>query len=95
MTFGVYTSPFAGREGNNYYRQLRERLYRELETNLSLRVQDTDSRTHSWFPVGRICICQSSLRLSREGYELEVSKPEAIIKEIDGQMMEPVESLNT
>ena len=95
MTFGVNTSPFAGREGKyTTTRQLRERLYRELETNLSLRVQDTDS-PDTFLVSGRGELHLSVLieTIRREGYELEVSKPEAIIKEIDGQMMEPVESL--
>jgi GTP-binding protein len=95
MTFGVNTSPFAGREGRfSTTRQLRERLYRELETNLSLRVQDTDS-PDTFLVSGRgelhLSIFIETMR--REGYEFEVSKPEAIIKEIDGKLMEPVESL--
>jgi GTP-binding protein len=95
MTFGVNTSPFSGREGRySTTRQLRERLYRELETNLSLRVQDTDS-PDTFLVSGRGELHLSVLieTIRREGYEFEVSKPEAIIKEIDGKMMEPVESL--
>jgi GTP-binding protein len=95
MTFGVNTSPFSGREGRfSTSRQLRERLYRELETNLSLRVVDTD--TPDTFLVsgrGELHLSVMIETMRREGYELEVSKPEAIIKEINGQMMEPVESL--
>jgi GTP-binding protein len=95
MTFGVNTSPFSGREGKySTTRQLRERLYRELETNLSLRVQDTDS-PDTFLVSGRGELHLSILieTMRREGYEFEVSKPEAIIKEINGKLMEPVESL--
>jgi GTP-binding protein len=95
MTFGVNTSPFSGREGRfSTTRQLRDRLYRELETNLSLRVQDTDN-PDTFLVSGRGELHLSILieTMRREGYEFEVSKPEAIIKELDGKMMEPVESL--
>ena len=87
--------PFAGREGRySTTRQLRERLYRELETNLSLRVQDTDS-PDTFLVSGRGELHLSVLieTMRREGYEFEVSKPEAIIKEVNGKLMEPVESL--
>ena len=95
MTFGVNTSPFAGREGRfSTTRQLRERLYKELESNLSLRVQDTDT------PDTSIVKGRGELHLSilietmrREGYEFEVSKPEAITKMVNGKLMEPVEAL--
>jgi GTP-binding protein len=95
MTFGVNTSPFSGREGRfSTTRQLRERLYRELETNLSLRVEDTDS-ADTFLVAGRGELHLSILieTMRREGYEFEVSKPEAIIKDIDGKLMEPVEAL--
>ena len=95
MNFCVNTSPFAGKEGQYCTtRQLRARLYRELETNLSLRVQDGETTD-----VFRVC-GRGELHLSilietmrREGYELAVSKPEAIVKEINGTLMEPVEDL--
>lgn len=95
MTFGVNTSPFAGREGRFCTtRQLRERLYKDLETNLSLRVQDTDS-PDTFLVKGRgelhLAILIETMR--REGYEFEVSKPEAITKVIDGKLVEPVEVL--
>ena len=95
MTFRVNTSPFAGREGRfSTTRQLRERLYRELETNLSLGVQDTDS-PDSFMVKGRgelhLAILIEIMR--REGYEFEVSKPEAITKVVNGTLMEPVENL--
>ena len=95
MMFRVNTSPFAGREGRfSTTRQLRERLYRELETNLSLRVQDTDS-PDSFLVKGRGELHLSILieTMRREGYEFEVSKPEAITKIVNGILMEPVESL--
>jgi GTP-binding protein len=95
MTFGVNTSPSGGREGDFCTtRQLRERLYRELETNLSLRVQDTDS-PDTFLVKGRgelhLAILIETMR--REGYEFEVSKPEAITKIVDGNLVEPVEAL--
>jgi len=95
MTFSINTSPFAGREGRFVTtRQLRERLYRELGTNLSLRVQDAGT-SDSFLVKGRgelhLAILIETIR--REGYELEVSKPEAITKLIDGQLMEPVEAM--
>ncbi|MDD4858884.1 MAG: translational GTPase TypA [Dehalococcoidales bacterium] len=96
MSFAVNTSPFAGREGKlSTTRQIRERLYKELETNLSLRVNDTD-RPDTFLVKGRgelhLAILIETMR--REGYEFEISKPEAIIKEIDGNIMEPVELLS-
>ena len=95
MTFGVNTSPFAGREGSFCTtRQLRERLYKELDTNLSLRVQDTDS-PDTFLVKGRgelhLAILIETMR--REGYEFETSKPEAITEVIDGKLVEPVEVL--
>ncbi|MFC1915529.1 translational GTPase TypA [Chloroflexota bacterium] len=95
MTFGVNTSPFSGREGRFCTtRQLRARLYKELETNLSLRVQDTDS-PDTLLVKGRgelhLAILIETMR--REGYEFEVSKPEAITKMVNGNLVEPVEAL--
>ena len=95
MSFGVNTSPFAGKEGQYCTtRQLRGRLYRELEKNLSLRVQDTNS-ADTFIVKGRgelhLAILIETMR--REGYEFEISKPEAITKMVDGKLMEPVESL--
>lgn len=95
MTFGVNTSPLAGRDGRfSTTRQLRERLYKELETNLSLRVQDTDS-PDTFLVKGRgelhLAILIETMR--REGYEFEVSKPEAITRLVNGKLMEPIETL--
>jgi GTP-binding protein len=95
MMFSVNSSPFAGREGKYCTsRQLRERLYRELETNLSLRVQDTE--TPDVFLVsgkGELHLAILIETMRRQDYEFEISKPEAITKEVDGKVMEPVESL--
>ncbi len=95
MTFGVNTSPSSGREGRFCTtRQLRARLYRELVTNLSLRVEDTDS-PDTFLVKGRGELHLSILieTMRREGYEFEVSRPEAITKMLDGNLVEPVESL--
>ena len=95
MTFGVNSSPFAGREGKYCTsRQLRERLYRELEVNISLRVQDTDS-PDLFLVSGRgelhLAILVETMR--RQDYEFEISRPEAITHEENGKVMEPVEQL--
>ncbi len=95
MTFGVNTSPLGGREGRFCTsRQIRERLYRELETNVSLRVSDTEEA--DVFNVsgrGELHLSILIEVLRREGYELEVSKPEVITKIIDGYIQEPFELL--
>jgi len=95
MMFGVNSSPLAGREGKyGTSRQLRERLYRELETNLSLRVQDTD--TADVFLVsgrGELHLAILIETMRRQDYEFDISKPEVITKEINGVLMEPVEEL--
>ena len=96
MTFGVNTSPFAGREAklSSTSRQLRARLLRELETNVSLRVEDTDS-ADEFLVSGRgelhLAILVETLR--REGYEFAVSRPEVITREIEGKTYEPIEYL--
>ncbi len=96
MTFGVNTSPLAGREGSySTSRKLRERLFTELETNLSLRVHSTNSAEE--FEVsgrGELHLAVLIENMRREGYELQVSKPEAIIAEIDGIKQEPWEHLS-
>ncbi|HJX03592.1 MAG TPA: translational GTPase TypA [Dehalococcoidia bacterium] len=95
MMFGVNSSPFAGREGKySTSRQLGERLYRELEVNLSLHVQNTD--TPDVFLVsgrGELHLAILIENMRRENYEFDVSKPEVITKELDGKVMEPVEAL--
>jgi GTP-binding protein len=95
MTFGVNTSPFAGREGkSSTSRQLRSRLYRELETNVSLRVEDGAS-ADEFIVSGRGELHLSILieTMRREGYELQVSRPEVITHEENGKVVEPVERL--
>jgi len=95
MQFTVNTSPFAGREGSYVTsRNLRERLQKELLTNVSLRVEETDS-TDSFKVLGRGELQLSILieMMRREGYELMVGKPEIVTKRVDGRLMEPVEYL--
>jgi len=95
MTFLVNNSPFAGREGQFVTsRKLRERLFRELDTNVSLRVEETDS-PDSFKVAGRGELHLSILieNMRREGFELQVSKPVVILKKIDGKVHEPVEHL--
>ncbi|MCL0312391.1 translational GTPase TypA [Apilactobacillus sp. TMW 2.2459] len=95
MTFGTNTSPFAGQEGKFVTaRQLEDRLKRELHTDVSLRVEDTDD-PGAWMVSGRGELHLSILieNLRREGYELQVSRPQVIIREIDGQKCEPFESV--
>ncbi len=95
MAFLVNESPFAGQEGKFVTsRQLRERLWRELETNVSLRVEETDS-TDTFMVSGRgelhLGILIETMR--REGYEFAVSRPEVIVRDIDGVPHEPFERL--
>ena len=95
MLFTVNTSPFAGREGQYVTsRNLRDRLAKELLTNVSLRVEDTGS-TDSFKVLGRGELQLSILleMMRREGFELMVGKPEIITKRVDGKLMEPVELL--
>ena len=95
MTFSVNDSPFAGREGKFVTsRQLRERLYKEVLRDVSLRVSDTDS-TDAFKVCGRGEMHLSILieNMRREGYELGVSTPRVLMKEIDGVMCEPMERL--
>lgn len=95
MQFVINNSPFAGREGIFVTsRHLRERLFKEMETNLSLRVEETDS-TDSFKVSGRGELHLSILieTMRREGYEFQVSKPEVITKIIDGKLYEPIEFL--
>ncbi|MBP3820634.1 translational GTPase TypA [bacterium] len=95
MNFSVNDSPFAGQEGKFVTsRQLRKRLYTELEKNVSLRVEDTES-TDCFKVSGRGELHLSILieTMRREGYEFAVSKPEVIFKNINGEQYEPYENL--
>ncbi len=95
MNFIVNNSPFAGREGKYVTsRNIRERLWREMETNLSLKVEETDS-TDSFKVSGRGELHLSILieTMRREGYEFSVSRPRVILKKEDGVTMEPYELL--
>jgi len=95
MNFMVSNSPFAGREGKYVTsRNIRDRLMKELRTNVSLRVEDTDN-TDTFKVSGRGELHLSILieNMRREGFEMSVSKPEVIYREIDGQRCEPMEYL--
>lgn len=95
MTFSVNNSPFAGREGKFVTsRQIKNRLYKELQTDVSLRVEDTDL-TDSFKISGRGELHLSVLieNMRREGYEFQVSKPEVLFKEENGKRLEPIEKV--
>ena len=95
MTFSVNNSPFAGKEGEFITsRHLRDRLFKELDRNVSLRVKETDS-ADAFEVSGRGELHLSILieNMRREGYELTVSRPKVIMKEIDGVKCEPIENL--
>jgi GTP-binding protein len=97
MTFGVNNSPFSGREGTwSTSRKLRERLFDELRTNVSMRVEETDS-ADTFLVSGRgelhLVILIETMR--REGYEFQVSRPEVILREAeDGSLLEPFEEVH-
>ena len=95
MTFSVNDSPFAGQDGKFVTsRHLRERLFRELDSNIALRVEETDS-TESFIVSGRGELHLSVLieNMRREGYEFQVSNPVVIFKTIDGVKCEPIERM--
>ena len=94
MTFSVNSSPFAGKEGKFVTAtKIEERLYKQAESDVSLKIKPNDSE--SWIVSGRGELHLSILieNMRREGYELQVSKPEVILKEIDGVICEPYEEV--
>jgi GTP-binding protein TypA/BipA len=96
MLFTINNSPFFGREGKFVTsRHLRERLYRETEKNLALKVEDTDS-PDSLMVYGRGILHLSILveTMRREGYEFQIGQPKVLLKEVDGKKCEPIEVMN-
>ena len=96
MTFGVNTSPFAGKEGEyTTSRNIKERLEKEMEADVALKVSQTDT-TDKWTVAGRGELHLAILieKMRREGYEFEVSKPQVIMKEENGKTFEPIELLS-
>jgi len=95
MNFIVNSSPFAGREGKLVTsRNIRERLDKELRTNVSLRVEDTDNAdTFKVSGRGELHLSILIENMRREGFEMAVSKPEVILRDVDGKKMEPMEYL--
>ncbi len=95
MLFMVNNSPFAGREGKYVTsRHLRARLFKEIETNVSMRIEETDSAdTFKVFGRGELHLSILIEEMRREGYEFQVSRPKVIFKEIDGKRHEPIEEL--
>ncbi len=95
MTFGVNTSPFSGKEGQyTTSRNIKDRLERELQTDVALRVAPGDSADH--FVVsgrGELHLAILIEKMRREGFELQVSRPQVILKEIDGKTCEPIEQV--
>ena len=97
MLFTINDSPFFGREGKFCTsRQINDRLMKELEKNIALRVEAVEGYTDRWIVKGRGVLHISVLieTMRREGYELQVGQPQVIYKEIDGQKCEPVEELD-
>ena len=94
MTFGVNTSPFVGREGKILTaRKIEERLYKETERDVSLKVSPNDNESFIVSGRGELHLSILIENMRREGFELQVSKPEVIIKEVNGEKQEPFEDV--
>jgi len=94
MTFMVNGSPFAGKEGEfSTSRQIRARLFKEIETDVALRVTDTDDGKWTVSGRGELHLAILIERMRREGYEFAVSRPQVIMREINGKMMTPYEKV--
>ena len=94
MTFGVNTSPFVGRDGKLLtIRKIEERLFKETERDVSLKIKQNDSESFIVSGRGELHLSILIENMRREGFELQVSKPEVIIKEIDGVKCEPYEDV--
>lgn len=94
MTFGVNSSPFAGQDGKILTsRKIEERLFKETQKDVSLKVEPLDSESFTVLGRGELHLSILIENMRREGFELEVSKPKVIIKEIDGVKCEPYEEL--
>ncbi|HEY3413341.1 MAG TPA: translational GTPase TypA [Armatimonadota bacterium] len=96
MTFGVNTSPFSGREGTFVTsRKIRERLFKELETDVALRVTETDSAdTYLVAGRGELHLAILVEKMRREGFEFQVGKPQVIFREVEGHREEPMEHVH-
>src|ERR1700739_2432120 len=94
MTFTINTSPFAGKEGQFVTsRNIKERLEKELLTNVSIKVDWVSPETFRVMGRGELQLAILIEMMRREGFELAVGKPEIVTKQIDGKLMEPVERL--
>ena len=95
LTIGANTSPFVGKEGEFLTsRQIETRLYRELETNLSLKVEKLDNGKFKLSGRGELHLAILLETMRREGFEMEVGKPEVILKKINGVLSEPIEEVS-